>query len=322
MTLQEIREKFVALSGRRDLVTPSGGDNGADFFVNAGQRHLDLLQPSAKSIARNFTLIPVSSYMVEVQDCYAVKEVWISKADARTQLTLKSIQWLRANYGEPFSSVTTGAITAFADGGGGQVTVTSVGHGRADSDILTISGTTNYNATYTISGVTPDTFNITALWVADDGTGTWHYNATLIDVGTPLYYAVNIVGLAPAQSAFAVSGGSFNGMVGYQDIIEGDHFRYTGLVIMPPPDVIYTIETIGYFLSKRLVVDADISFWSVGYPEILVFAALYALELFYRNNAGANEWLSKIDIALRGIDRNMVEQEITECTFMEGNTEL
>jgi len=43
MTLAEIRQKFVELSGRYDLVTDqqSYEDDGADFFIQAGQRFLE-----------------------------------------------------------------------------------------------------------------------------------------------------------------------------------------------------------------------------------------------------------------------------------------
>ncbi len=67
----------------------------------------------------------------------------------------------------------TGSITAFADAGGGQITVTSVAHGRQEGTSVTISGTTNYNGTFTVSNVTDDTFEITDTWVSDDATGTW-----------------------------------------------------------------------------------------------------------------------------------------------------
>ena len=67
----------------------------------------------------------------------------------------------------------TGSITVFADAGGGQVTVTSAGHGLQEDQTVTISGTTNYNGTFTATGVTTDTFEITDTWVADDATGTW-----------------------------------------------------------------------------------------------------------------------------------------------------
>jgi hypothetical protein len=71
----------------------------------------------------------------------------------------------------------SGNITAFADAGGGQVTVTtSAAHGYANGHVMRITGTTNYNGSYIISNVTATTFRITAAFVSTQ-TGTW--NATL-----------------------------------------------------------------------------------------------------------------------------------------------
>ena len=63
------------------------------------------------------------------------------------------------------------AITAFADAGSGNTTVTCGTHGLANSDIVTISGTTNYNGTYTIANVATNTFTIVKAFVANDATG-------------------------------------------------------------------------------------------------------------------------------------------------------
>jgi len=75
---------------------------------------------------------------------------------------------------------TNNIISAFADAGGGEVTVTVANwssHTLANSDRVVITGTTNYNGTYTISsvsvGASTTTFNITATWVSDDATGYW-----------------------------------------------------------------------------------------------------------------------------------------------------
>jgi surface protein len=71
----------------------------------------------------------------------------------------------------------SGSITAFADAGGGQVTVTTAAaHGYANNHVMRITGTTNYNGSYVISNVTATSFRITAAFVATE-TGTW--NATL-----------------------------------------------------------------------------------------------------------------------------------------------
>ncbi|GAG92442.1 unnamed protein product, partial [marine sediment metagenome] len=68
---------------------------------------------------------------------------------------------------------TSGAITVFADGGGGQVVVTSASHGQSNGTSVLIEGTTNYNGSFTISAVDTNTFEITDTWVSDDATGWW-----------------------------------------------------------------------------------------------------------------------------------------------------
>lgn len=79
-----------------------------------------------------------------------------------------------------FAALKTGAITAFADGGGGQVVVTSAGHSLANGDAVTIAGTTSYNGNFTVSAVTTDTFQITDTFVADDATGTWQIDNVVV----------------------------------------------------------------------------------------------------------------------------------------------
>jgi hypothetical protein len=70
------------------------------------------------------------------------------------------------------SSISTGiSITAFADAGGGEVTVTAASHGFETDDIVTISGTTNYNGTFSVTKVDANNFKITDTWVSDDATG-------------------------------------------------------------------------------------------------------------------------------------------------------
>ena len=74
------------------------------------------------------------------------------------------------------------SITAFADAGGGEVTVTAAYHSFENGDNCVITGTTNYDGSYTVSGVAGDDFDITATWVSDDASGT-AYHAGRIGVG-------------------------------------------------------------------------------------------------------------------------------------------
>lgn len=74
---------------------------------------------------------------------------------------------------------TTGSITAYADAGGGQVTVTSAGHSLANDDYITITGTTNYNDIYLVANVQVNTFEITETFAGDDATGIFHRGSSI-----------------------------------------------------------------------------------------------------------------------------------------------
>ena len=65
--------------------------------------------------------------------------------------------------------------------------------------------------------------------------------------------------------------------------------------------------------------DADVSYHSEMYPELSVMASLLALEAFYRNRAGVNDWFSSMDLWLKGIDHDLVIEEMAQAgTQMRG----
>lgn len=104
MNLKEIRTWFVQDSGRYDLVvdTTNWADNGADKYINAGQRWLDRLLVANKALGRNFQIVEASTSIVTFNGCRAIQEVWVkSIADTtigRTKLEKKSIRWMREEY--------------------------------------------------------------------------------------------------------------------------------------------------------------------------------------------------------------------------------
>lgn len=68
-----------------------------------------------------------------------------------------------------------GSITAVANYTGvvaGTVSITSMNHGLVTGNVVTISGTTDYNSTYVITKIDVDTFYITATWTSTQ-TGTF-----------------------------------------------------------------------------------------------------------------------------------------------------
>jgi len=99
MNLLQLRTKLRSLSGRFDLVNEDFTDNGADFFINEGSRHLDRLNENQKSWASCFRLIEIGQSSVSFPYCRAIKEVWVaSTSKGRWQLEKEDLQDLISGY--------------------------------------------------------------------------------------------------------------------------------------------------------------------------------------------------------------------------------
>ena len=61
-----LRKKFCELSGRYDLINADLTDNGADFYINAGQSHLDRMQNTGQMKAKYIKQITAGTIKVFV----------------------------------------------------------------------------------------------------------------------------------------------------------------------------------------------------------------------------------------------------------------
>jgi hypothetical protein len=237
MNLGEVRAQFVIFSGRDDLANANGSDNGADFFINSGQRFLDRRIDFRKSDGRFFEELVADSWYFKMQNCRTIETVWCNDNEERWELERKDFIWLHNEY--------------------------------------------------------PDLISDT-------------------DTGDPLYWT-------PAKLRGIDIGDIDNQGAFFNYVLaEATNEDYHGLVILPPPDVSVVIEVLGKFYSPELSADADESYWSVVVPETLLMAALYRLELFYRNTEGAKDWLAGIDLDLVDIDKDSVAEENANSDQMEG----
>lgn len=91
------------------------------------------------------------------------------------------------------------------------------------------------------------------------------------------------------------------------------------IYIVPAPDQAYTLYVRGYFTSAELTDITDVNWWSLRYPHLLIDAALYKIELAYRNTAGANDYLTGLERDLRGVEANAVEGESANITQMRNS---
>jgi hypothetical protein len=125
MSLLDIRQQFVAVSGRYDLVVDANAgdwtDAGANFYINAGQMYLDQKIETKMSEGVFYKKLSAGSVGCAFPDCRAVREVWrqdltgnintgglLSASDSRTRLTKRSKEYLRAKYPKQLSSLSQG----------------------------------------------------------------------------------------------------------------------------------------------------------------------------------------------------------------------
>ena len=110
MDLVTLRQQFVELSGRYDLVvdTTDWADAGADFFIQAGQDYLDRLHFTPKAENAIFEELAAGAWYVTFAKCRSIKEVWINNTEGRSKLTKKDMSWLYQKYSGLISATNNG----------------------------------------------------------------------------------------------------------------------------------------------------------------------------------------------------------------------
>jgi hypothetical protein len=110
MDLVTLREQFVKLSGRYDLVvdTTDWEDSGADFFIQAGQDYLDRYYATPKATNTIFEKLDTGEWYLTFSKCRVIKEVWINNTEGRSRLTKKDMSWLYQKYSALISETDNG----------------------------------------------------------------------------------------------------------------------------------------------------------------------------------------------------------------------
>lgn len=83
-----------------------------------------------------------------------------------------------------------------------------------------------------------------------------------------------------------------------------------GLLFAPPADHEYMLEIFGKFFSVQLTDAIPDNQWSINYPDTVMAAALYKLQLIkYRNTEGAKDYLVDVTSTLSLLDRDSAEED-------------
>ena len=130
-------------------------------------------------------------------------------------------------------------------------------------------------------------------------------------------YCVAPNGVAPTQNRFLLE---TNARFNYdaEGVTFGESFNISTVLLAPPLASEATVTIFGYFASPVLLSPTDKSYWTETYPDLLVQAACYQLEVVMRNSQGARDWLAAIEVGLRGVDMDQALQESIDITRMEG----
>lgn len=152
-------------------------------------------------------------------------------------------------------------------------------------------------------------------WMRDN------YGLIIADLaqGTPIYYAPNIIKLAPSQIDLTAITLAAQATYDTGDVEFGRDWTYNGIVFMPPSNAVYTMTVDGKWHTERLSGDDDTNYWTEEYPDLLIEAAIAELELFHRNREGFLDIVEGLKFGLRGVDNILVEQEIAGNSQMENS---
>lgn len=96
--LKQIRQLFVRATGRYDLENVDGTDNGANWFIQAGQRFLDRQVFEAHGRAKAYSKVKAISNIATFSRCRALQEVYLLTNDGRKRLDKISFSEMQCTY--------------------------------------------------------------------------------------------------------------------------------------------------------------------------------------------------------------------------------
>lgn len=114
MTLSKVRSEFVNQSGRLDLVNEDGSNNGADFYINAGQKYLDRLIESGQGSSIIYRYVKPLEYLITFNYCRVIEHISISNLSSFYWLNKLEMTELKDIYQKPFEIVAPGRPQYFS----------------------------------------------------------------------------------------------------------------------------------------------------------------------------------------------------------------
>ncbi len=144
---------------------------------------------------------------------------------------------------------------------------------------------------------------------------TYYYEKTSsITVGEPIYWTPVCIRPYPSE----VYPATYNQEWAFDEIIDSGSDSVNGILLMPPADSgsAYTLDVYGKYWTEMPTNAEGTSYWISQHPMLLVWAALYHMEVSYRNTEGMKDWMLAIDLAISELNKDIYEDE--DINQMEG----
>lgn len=135
-----------------------------------------------------------------------------------------------------------------------------------------------------------------------------------IESSTPSHYAPTITRRIPEGSDIS----AYSAYMTYLDAATNVGQTFDAIVIVPPTDTKLMVDVRGIFYQAAMTADNHNNYWTINHPLTLIKAALHELEVFNQNLSKAKLWGEAIMADTIDIDKDLVEELISEIDQMEG----
>lgn len=279
MNLYEIRQQFKIASARYDLVNTDGTNNGADYYINCGQRFLDSQIDTNQTEATHNVALAANQFSVALQYARAIKSVYLYLPPATTISSggTKLDYIAPSEFFRNFPGIQATPFDSIAP------PIYDVGSTSGSLDIDPWDYyRRNHQGQYTIKSVR---------------------------VSPPLAQPPLSANTYSLPSTIALGGAG---------LMMGEIGSYQAVWFAPVATASSVLQIVGDFFSPILTNEYDTTYWTELYPNVLVSAARMILEDTYRNTEGVKDLLAGIKLILKGIDADRVVQETAAGDGMDG----
>jgi hypothetical protein len=104
------------------------------------------------------------------------------------------------------------------------------------------------------------------------------------------------------------------------DLVSTQRSDILTIVIAPPPDTaLYHLELYSSTYTPPLTKKCRENFWTINFPDALVYASMYTYDTLRRNEAGATAWMLRTKGEVTSYIHDQIEHAISDMpSVMEG----